>query len=130
MYGELKHNITYIIVPLSGYSFPLLKVILQVVTIINTGDTVKLRRAFLKHLLHAVPARSALFEKWNALFSTKTSKNTCRLRGCTVLNALNLEELWEKSTIVAFYRNFAFFWLYHPHALIFQNKPRKVFLQN
>ena len=29
---------------------------------------------FFNHLLQAVPARSALFEKWNALFSTKTPK--------------------------------------------------------
>ena len=31
-------------------------------------------KVFFNHLLRAVPARSALFEKWNALFSIKTSK--------------------------------------------------------
>ena len=36
-------------------------------------------RAYLNHLLRAVPARSALFEKQNAFFFTKTSKNTCHL---------------------------------------------------
>ena len=38
-------------------------------------------RAYFNLLLCAVPARSALFDKRNAFFSTKTSKNTCRLRG-------------------------------------------------
>ena len=38
-------------------------------------------RAFSNHLLRAVPARSALFEKWNAFFSTKNLRNTCRLGG-------------------------------------------------
>ena len=51
-----------------------------------------LGRAFSNHLLHAVPARSALFKKWNAFFSTKNSRNTCRLGGCSVLNVLNLEK--------------------------------------
>ena len=30
-------------------------------------------RAFFNHLLRAVPARSAFFEKWNALLSTENS---------------------------------------------------------
>ena len=38
-------------------------------------------RAYFNHLLRAVPACSALFEKWNAFFSTKNSRNTCRLGG-------------------------------------------------
>ena len=38
-----------------------------------------LRRVYFNHLLRTVPTRSALFEKRNAFFSTKTSKNTCRL---------------------------------------------------
>ena len=46
-------------------------------------------RAFFNHFFRAVPAHSALFERWNTLFSTKVSKNTCRLGGCSVLNALN-----------------------------------------
>ena len=49
-------------------------------------------RAFFNHLLRAVHAPSALFEKWNPLFSTKISKKACRLGGCSVLNALNLEK--------------------------------------
>ena len=40
-------------------------------------------RAYFNHLLRAVPTRSALFEKQNAFFSTKNSKNTCRLGGFT-----------------------------------------------
>ena len=38
-------------------------------------------RAYFNHLLRAVPARTTLFEKWNAFFSSKNSKNTCRLGG-------------------------------------------------
>ena len=45
--------------------------------------------AYFSHLLHAEPARSALFVKQNALFSTKNTSNTCYLGGCSVLNALN-----------------------------------------
>ena len=51
------------------------------------GESVN-SRAYFNHLLHAVPARSALFEKRNVFFSTKNSKNTCRLGGCSILNAL------------------------------------------
>ena len=69
-------------------------------------------RAFFYHLLHVVPARSALFEKWNALFSPKTSKTTCRLRGCSVLNALNLEKWGLKIHNCALLLDFlALFWL-------------------
>ena len=53
-------------------------------------------RAFFNHLLRMVPAHNALFDKWNVLFSTKNKtknkKKTCRLGGCSVLNALNLEK--------------------------------------
>ena len=49
-------------------------------------------RAYFNHLLHAIPAHSALFEKWNAIFSTKTSKNRFHLGGCSFLNALNLQK--------------------------------------
>ena len=49
-------------------------------------------RTFFNHLLRPVPARSALFEKLNALFSTKTPKYICCLRECSILNALNLEK--------------------------------------
>ena len=52
------------------------------------------KRAYFNQLLRAVPARSALFEKWNAFFYTKNFKDTFRLGGCTVLNALNLEKWW------------------------------------
>ena len=51
------------------------------------GESVN-SRAYFNHLLRAVPARSALFEKRNVFFSTKNSKNTCRLGGCSILNAL------------------------------------------
>ena len=49
-------------------------------------------RGYFKQLLRAVPAPSALIEKGNAFFSTKNFKNTFRLVGCSVLNALNLEK--------------------------------------
>ena len=52
----------------------------------------KVIRASFNHLLRAVTARSTLFEKRNAFFSTKASKNTCRLGACSVLNALNLQK--------------------------------------
>ena len=48
---------------------------------------------FFNHLLRVVLTRGALFEKCNALFSVKNSKNTCRLVGCSVVNAQNLEKL-------------------------------------
>ena len=58
--------------------------------------------------LHAVP----FFEKWNAFFSIKNSKNTCCLRGCSILNALNLEKWGVKITKCALSLDyFAFFWL-------------------
>ena len=38
-------------------------------------------RAYFNHLLRAVPARSALFEKQSAFFSAKSSKSTCRFGG-------------------------------------------------
>ena len=46
----------------------------------------------LNHLLRAVPTCSALFKKRNTFFSTKTSENTCCLRGCSIEHALNLEK--------------------------------------
>ena len=52
----------------------------------------KVIRVSFNHLLRAVTARSTLFEKRNAFFSTKASKNTCRLGACSVLNALNLQK--------------------------------------
>ena len=48
-------------------------------------------QGFIIITLFVVPACSAVFEKYNALFSNKTSKNTCRLVGCSIPNALNLE---------------------------------------
>ena len=54
-------------------------------------------RAYFSFLLRAVPAGSALFEKY-VLFSTKTSRHMPLGRGggggvegCTFLNAINLE---------------------------------------
>ena len=77
-------------------------------------------RAFFNHILRAVSAHSALFEKWNTLFSTKNSKNTCHLGGYSVLNALNLEELGVNIYNCALLLDFlALFWLNHTHALIF-----------
>ena len=45
-------------------------------------------RAYFNRLLRA------LFEKWNAYFSTKKSKNTYPIVGSGVLNAINLKK-WE-----------------------------------
>ena len=74
-----------------------------------------------------VPACSAVFEKYNALFSTKTSKNTCCLVGCSILNALNLEN-WRSVCVCgggggihncALLLDFlTIFWLYRMHTLI------------
>ena len=63
-------------------------------------------QGFLNHLLPAVPARSASFKKWYALFSSKNSKNTCRLGVFSVLNALNLEEWGVKIHNCAFLLDF------------------------
>ena len=50
-------------------------------------------RANFKHLLRTVPTRSALLEKWNAFFFTKTPKTLAVYGGeCSVLNALNLKK--------------------------------------
>ena len=77
-------------------------------------------RAFFNHLLRAVPARRALFEKWNPFFPTKNSKKTCRLGGCSVLNSLNLRKCGVKIHNCALLLPFtALFWLYRTHALIF-----------
>ena len=77
-------------------------------------------RAYFNHLLHAVPALSALFEKQNAFFSTKNSKNTCRLGGCSVLNALNFDKWGVKTHNCALLLDLlALFWLYRTHAFIF-----------
>ena len=38
-------------------------------------------RAYFNHLLRAVTARCALFEKQNTFFSTKSFKNTCPFFG-------------------------------------------------
>ena len=63
-----------------------------------------------KHFLRAVPARSALFEKWNAFFFTKNSKNTCHLEeGISVLIALNLEKREERILNWALLRDFFLF---------------------
>ena len=50
-------------------------------SLIQTSELTTLVRAYFNHLLHAIPAYNALFQKRNAFFSTKTSKNTCILGG-------------------------------------------------
>ena len=45
-----------------------------------------------------LPARNALFEKYINLFSVKTFKTTGHLRGCSIPNALNLENLEKKKS--------------------------------
>ena len=73
-----------------------------------------------KFILRAVPVRGALSEKWNAFFSTKNSKNTCCLGGCSVLNALILEKWGVKTHNSALLLDFlAFFWLYRRYTLVF-----------
>ena len=67
---------------------------------------------FFSYLLRAVPAHSALFEKWNNLFSRKTFKTTCRLGGCSIPNDLNLENLEGKSHNWAHCQNFPAFFHY------------------
>ena len=77
-------------------------------------------QVFFKKLIACGTVHSALFEKWNVLFSTKNSQTTCRLRGCSVLNALNLEKSGIKIHKCAVLLDFlAPFWLYRKHALIF-----------
>ena len=52
----------------------------------------------------------------NEVLSTKNSKNTCRLGGCSVLNALNLEKMRGKSSQLRLLLDFiALFWLYCSH---------------
>ena len=77
-------------------------------------------RGFFNRLLRAVSACSVLFEKWNSLFPTTNSKNTYRSRGCSVINALNLEKWEVKIHNSALLQDFlVLFWLYRTHALIF-----------
>ena len=80
----------------------------------------KLGRAFFNLFFCVVLACSALFEKWNVLFSTKNSKKTCCLGGCSVLNALNLEK-WgvQIHTCALLLELLALFWVYRTHALLF-----------
>ena len=66
----------------------------------------KVNIAFFNHLLCVVATGNALFEKWNALFSTKNSKTTFHLGGCSVLNALNLEKWGVKIHLCAFFLTF------------------------
>ena len=79
-------------------------------------------QGFIIITLFVVPACSAVFEKYNALFSNKTSKNTCRLVGCSILNALNLENwrgVGEGIHNCALLLDFlTIFWLYCMHTLI------------
>ena len=70
-------------------------------------------RAYFNHLLRAVPSRSALFERQNDFFSTKTSKNTGRLGGCSVLNALIFQKSrGKKPQTMPFYWSFLPFFGY------------------
>ena len=74
-------------------------------------------QGFFNSLLHAVPARSAFFfEKSNAFFSPKNSKNKCLLAGCSVLDALNLEKCGVKIHNCALLLHFIAFFLVTPHA--------------
>ena len=52
-------------------------------------------RAHFSHLLQVMPALNVLFQKQNASFSTKNSKNTCRLGVQTICR--------NEGTIVPFY---------------------------
>ena len=89
--------------------------ILLIFRIYSTRYRTNRQGFFNNHLLHEVPAHSALFEKLKSLFSTKNSQNTCR-----VLNALNLEELGVKIHNCGLSLDFlALFWLNCTHVLIF-----------
>ena len=55
------------------------------------------------HLLCAIPACNALFEKKINSFSVKLFKTTCCLRGCSISNALNLEKLESRIHNLSFY---------------------------
>ena len=70
-------------------------------------------RASFSHLLHSVRTHYALFEKQNNIFSVKPFKTICHLEGCCISNALNLENLEEKTHNCSF----GLFSLYHKHAL-------------
>ena len=75
---------------------------------------------FFNHLLLAVSACSDLLEKLKAFFSTKSSKNTCRFKWCSVLNTLHLKKCRLKINNCALLLDFlAIFWLQSAHALIF-----------
>ena len=69
-------------------------------------------RAFFSHLLRAVSASSALFEKYIAVFSVKTFKTTYRLGGCSIPNALDFQKLGGKIIIVPFSWTFLPFFRY------------------
>ena len=79
-------------------------------------------RAYFNRLLRA------LFEKWNAYFSTKKSQNTYPIGGSGVLNAINLKK-WEiKIKKCALLQGLIALFYYtpphtHTHSFIFQNKP-------
>ena len=77
-------------------------------------------RAYFSHLLCAVYAHNALFVELNSLFSTKNSKNTWCLEGCSIINVLNLKKWVVKIHNSAILLDFfAHFVLYRMHALIF-----------
>ena len=76
-------------------------------------------RAYFSHLLGAVPTRSALFEKQNTLFSDKTFKTTCCLGGCSIPNALNLNELGVKTRNCALLWDFFALFCYTAHMPLF-----------
>ena len=64
---------------------------------------------FSNHLFHAVHTHRALFEKLNTLCSTKNSKNTYHLAGCSVLNALNIGIIRRKNSKLC-----PFYWIFLP----------------
>ena len=74
-----------------------LRLLISVNTRSSFKEMLTIFRAYFSHLLGAVPARSAHFDKYNNLFSVKTFKTTCRLGGCSIPNALNLKELGVKT---------------------------------
>ena len=78
-------------------------------------------RAYFSPLLHAVPARNALFETQNTLFSLKIFETTSCLGECSILNALNLENFWVQIQNCALLLDFPALFCYTPRIhLIFR----------
>ena len=70
------------------------------------------------------------FWEMKCFFLCEKLQNTCHLGVCSVLNALRSEKCGVKIHNCALLLHFiALFWLYHTHALFFQNKPWSYYLQ-